>query len=78
MTREPLSPSKEGRFFTPGIRQEFEEFDGWSQSDDGDAWDMDENGNFVSPKKGKDRLGVDMSRDLPSGAPRADEDALGV
>ena len=78
LTRGALSPSKEGRFFTPGIRQEFEDFDGWSQSDDGDAWDMDENGNFVSPKKGKDRLGVDMSRDLPSGAPRADEDALGV
>ena len=51
-TRGGLSPSKEGRFFTPGIRQEFEEFDGWSQSDDGDAWDMDENGAFVSPKKG--------------------------
>ena len=78
MTREPMSPSKEGRFFTPGIREEYEEFDGLSQSDDGDACDIDENGAFVSPKKGKDRLGVEMSGYLPSGTPRADGDALGV
>ena len=73
-----MSPLKEGRFFTPGIREEYEELDDSSDSLNDDAWETDENGAFVSPKKGKARLGGEMSGGLPSGAPRADEDALGV
>lgn len=76
--REAMSPLKEGRFFTPGICEEYEELDDSSDSLDGDAWETDENGAFVSPKKGKARLGGEMSGGQPSGALRADEDDLGV
>ena len=78
VTRGPISPPKGGRFFTPGIREEYEELDASSGSLDGDAWETDENGAFVSPKKGKETLRGEMSGDLPGGATRAGEDALGV
>ena len=48
--REPMSPPKEGRFFTPGIREEYKELDDSSDSLDGHAWETNENGAFVSPK----------------------------
>ena len=77
MTREALSPPKEGRFFTPGIREEHEEVDDSSESLDGDAWEADENGAFVSPKKGKGSFRGEMSGGVTSGVLHADEDALG-
>ena len=64
LTRGALSPPKEGRFFTPGIREEYGDLDDSSESLDGDAWETDDNGAFVSPKKGKERLGGEMV-DLP-------------
>ena len=64
LTRGALSTPKEGRFFTPGIREEYRDLDDSSESLDGDAWETDENSAFVSPKKGKERLGGEMV-DLP-------------
>ena len=61
LTRGTLSPLKEGRFFTPGIHEEYVDLDDSSESLDGDAWKTDENGVFVSPKKGRERLGGEMS-----------------
>ena len=78
VAREAMSPPMEGRSFTPRIREDSEEPDDLSDSLDGESWDTDENGAFVSPEKGKERLRGEMSGDLPSGARRADEDSLGL
>ena len=73
-----MSPPNEGRSFTPRIREDSEEVDDLSHSLDDESWETDENGAFVSPKKGKERLRGEMSEDLPSGTPRADGDLLGL
>ena len=78
MTREAMWPSNEGRFFTPRIREDSEDFDDYSDSLDGEAWETDENGAFVSPKKGKERLRCEMGEDPPRGIQRAEEDSLGL
>ena len=67
LNRGALSPPKGGRFFTPGIREEYEELDDLSGSLDGDAWETDEHGAFVSPKKSKERLGGEMVDPWPMG-----------
>ena len=67
LTRGVLSSPKEGRFFTPGIREEYGDLDDSSESLDGDAWETDDNGAFVSPKKGKERLGGEMVDLRPMG-----------
>ena len=78
MTREGMSPLNEGRFFTPRIREEYEELEDLSDGPDGESWETDEYGAFVSPKKGKERFKGEMGEDIPTGAPRADEDSLGL
>ena len=78
VTPESMSPRMEGRFFTPRIREDSEELDGLSHNLDGECWETDENGAFVSPKKGKGKLRGEMGEDLPSSTLRADEDALGL
>ena len=75
---EAISPPNEGRSFTPRIREDYEASDDSSHNLDGESWDTDENGAFVSPKKGKGMLRGEMSEDLPSSTPRADEDSLGL
>ena len=77
-TRQAMSSLSEGRFFTPRMREEYEELEDLSDDPDGEAWETDENGAFVSPKKGKERFRGEMGEDFPSGAPRADEDPLGL
>ena len=74
VTREVMSPPNEGRYFTPRIREDSEEPEYLSPSLDGESWETNENGAFVSPKKGKERLREEMSGDLPRGIRRADED----
>ena len=78
VTREAMSPPHEGQFFTPRIRENSEDFDDYSDSLDGEAWETDENGAFVSPKKGKEGLRRGMGEDLPRGTQRAEEDSLGL
>ena len=76
VTTEAMSPPNEGRFFTPRIREDSEELEELSHNLDGESWETDENGAFVSPKKGKGRLRGEMSEDLLGGTPPADEDPL--
>ncbi len=76
VTREDMSPPKQGRFFTPGVREESEEIENLSDSIDDESWETDENGAFVSPKKGKERLRGEMSGDISSGTTLANGDSL--
>ena len=78
MTRETMSPPNEGRFFTPIIREDSEDLDDYSDSLDGEAWEIDENGAFVSPKKGKERFWREVGEDLPRGTQGTEEDSLGL
>ena len=76
LTRAAMSPPQEGRFFTPRLREDSEESDDLSDSVDDEFWETDENGVFVSPKKGKERLRGEMGEDCLSGTAPADEDSL--
>ena len=78
LTHGAMSPPNEGRHFTPRIRENSGESDDLSDSSDGEFWETDENGAFVSPKKGKERLKGWMDEDDPSGTLRADENSLGL
>ena len=78
LTHGAMSPPNEGRYFTPRIREDSGESDDMSESSDGEVWETDENGAFVSPRKGKERLKGGMDEDNPSGTLRADEDSLGI
>ena len=76
VAREAMSPPNEGRFFTPGVREESEEDENLSHNIDGESWDTDENGAFVSPKKGQVRLRGEMSGDISSNTTLANGDFL--
>lgn len=78
LAREAMLHPNEGRFFTPRIREDSDDFDDHSDSPDGEFWETDENGAFVSPKKGKERLRGEMCEDLLSGTAPADEYSLGL
>ena len=78
LTNGAMSPLHEGRYFTPRIREDSGESDDLSDSSDGEFWETDENGAFVSPKKGKKRLKGGMDEDSSSGTLRTDEDSLGL